>query len=369
MGVFRRIAYRLRRIKTRIILLLSFLQHYKKYIDCESFYPEKDHKSKREIFWDFIKHIIKYGELDESYYVLGIDVKGVNYDDYLTYSQFIDRICRLNRTKPVNYVCLLRDKTLFSIIGKGWGIPVIKELARFSGGKLIESENSSMIDLIKEYNHLFIKPVDGQKGEDIFSLDYKDGELFSNGKMISVDDFINCIEQLSKQKDFIVQEKIQQHPLVAALHESSVNTLRVVTINHLHSSNPDDVLLVGCELRVGCGDSCTDNISAGGIKIEVDGEGKLCKYGFYRMPYGTKTIQHPDSGIVFENYPLPFYSEIIDLCKGFHAKLKGIHLIGWDVAITDKGPVFIEGNDTCGTDFQVMRGPMKDFYNKYLPAK
>lgn len=359
----------LRGIKIRFVLLIRFLFNYKKYIDCESFYPEKEHKSKHQIFWDFVLHIIKYGELDESYFALGIDVKGVNYDDYLTYSQYIDRICRLNRKKPLNYICLLRDKTLFSAVGKVWGVPVIKELARFSGGRMVESEYSSIQDLIKEYNHLFIKPVDGQKGEDIFSLDYKDGELMSNGKLIQIDVFVNNIQQLSNQKDFIVQEKIQQHPLVSALHKSSVNTLRVVTINHLHSPNPDDVILVGSELRVGCGNSCTDNISAGGIKIEVDNKGKLCKYGYYRMPHGTKTVKHPDSGIVFENYSLPYYSEIIELCKGFHAKLKGIHLIGWDVAITDKGPVFIEGNDTCGTDFQVMRGPMKDFYNKYLPAK
>ena len=353
----------------RIKLLLYFLLHYRKYIGEKSFYPEKEHKTKYEIFWDFIKHIIKYGEIDGSYYVLGIDVKGVNYDDYLTYTQFIDRICKLNRPQPLNYICLLRDKTLFAMIGKEWGMPVVSEVAHLSGGRITGLENSSIIDLILEHKHLFIKPVDGQKGEDIFSLDFKDGELFSNGKKISIDEFVNYIEQLSKQKDFIVQKKLRQHPLVSALHESSINTLRVVTINHTHSSNPNDVVLVGCELRVGCGDSFTDNISAGGIKIEVNNEGKLCKYGFYRAPFGTKTLQHPDSGIVFENYPLPFYSEIIDLCKSFHAKLKGIHLIGWDVAITDKGPVFIEGNDTCGTDFQVMRGPMKDYYNKYLPAK
>ena len=59
MNVFRRLVNWLRKIKTRIVLIISFLRHRKKYIDCESFYPEKEHKSKREIFWDFIKHIIK----------------------------------------------------------------------------------------------------------------------------------------------------------------------------------------------------------------------------------------------------------------------------------------------------------------------
>ena len=135
----------------------------------------------------------------------------------------------------------------------------------------------------------------------------------------------------------------------------------------MHSSNPEDVVLVGSELRVGCGGNHTDNVSAGGLKIGVKKDGTLTKFGFYDKEHGTKTTVHPDSRMVFEGYIVPFYNESIQVCKEFHSKLRGIHLIGWDIAITEEGPLFVEGNESCGTDFQVMFGPMKDFYDKYLP--
>lgn len=352
---------------SRVRLAWTFIRHKSQYIDEESFYPEKEHKSRCEITWDFLSHIMKYGEIDKSYFALGIDVKGVNYDDYISYGQYMKRRDKLNLTQPVNYVCLLRNKSLFSVIGSYWGFPVIKDLAKYVNGELTDTSYTSIENLIENRDHLFIKPVDAKKGQGIITID-KDGDIFVvNGDKMTIESLVLFLKNTSKEYEFIIQDKITQHPSIALLHKESVNTLRVVTINHLHSSIPSDVIYVGAELRVGCGGNHTDNISAGGIKIGVKGNGGLDKYGFYRKPYGTKTDIHPDSKVVFENYPIPYFEDAVNMCKAFHAKLKEIHIIGWDVAITDKGPLFVEANDSCGTDFQVMNGPMKSFYEKYLP--
>lgn len=353
---------------SRIRLACFFLRHKSKYIDEESFYPEKEHKTNREITKDYLSHILKYGEIDESYFALGIDLKGVNYDDYISYGQYMIRRDKLNLTQPVNYVCLLRNKSLFSTIGICWGFPVVKDIAKYSKGSISDTKlYTSLEELIIDRKHVFIKPIDAKKGEGIFSIDMMGEEIIVNGNIEQRDSLIKQLNDLSEKREYIIQDKVMQHQAVSALHKESVNTLRVVTINHLHSSSPGDVVYVGAELRVGCGTNRTDNISAGGIKIGVNEDGKLQKFGFYRKPYGTKTTQHPDSKIVFENYQIPYFVEAVEMCKSFHARIKEIHLIGWDVAITENGPLFIEGNDSCGTDFQVMNGPMKDFYLKYLP--
>ena len=39
------------------------------------------------------------------------------------------------------------------------------------------------------------------------------------------------------------------------------------------------------------------------------------------------------------------YREAVELACRAHRSLYGIRTIGWDVAISDNGPVFIEGND------------------------
>ena len=355
--------------------MVYFLRNRKKIVGEKSFYPEKEHKSKRQIFWELFFHILKYGELDCTYFVNGIDVKGANYSDYISFHQFMVRRDRLNmirrdcydNAEPANYACILRDKALFSVFASHWGFPVVRDLAKMVNKELTESEYDSMEDLLNKNHHVFIKPVDGQKGENVFSVDVADDGVYINGEHSSIAEVESMIMSASMSRDMLFQMKIEQHSDVGAFHKESVNTLRVVTINHLHSSNPKDVVLVGSELRVGCGGSHTDNVSAGGLKIGVKEDGTLTDYGFYDKEHGTKTTAHPDSGIAFKGYSLPFYNESIQLCKEFHSKLKGIHLIGWDIAITEEGPVFVEGNESCGTDFQVMFGPMRKFYDTYLP--
>jgi hypothetical protein len=41
----------------------------------------------------------------------------------------------------------------------------------------------------------------------------------------------------------------------------------------------------------------------------------------------------------------------------FHADLPGLHSIGWDIALTEGGPVFIEGNQEWGTGILMTAHP------------
>lgn len=357
----------LRTFISRIRLLMHFIFNTKMYLNKKTYYPEKELKSYIEIFFDFVEYILRHGEIDISYYDLGLDVKGRSYKNYLSYNEYMIRRNRLNLTKPFNYVCLLRNKSLFSSIGKLWGFPVISDIAKMKDGKIIESHYENILSLLKENHHIFIKPIDSKRGEEIHEVDYIDNHIFLDKKLFEEEAFQSFMIHLSNEFELLIQNKIIQHSEVAAIYSNSVNTLRIVTINHKHSSQPNEIYIMGVELRLGANGNFTDNISAGGIKIGVNEDGKLCKYGFYNRKYGTKTTCHPDSKIVFEGYSIPYYKEAIQLCKEFHAKIKEVHLIGWDVAITENGPLVIEGNDDCGTDFQVLFGPMKSIYDKYLP--
>ena len=71
---------------------------------------------------------------------------------------------------------------------------------------------------------------------------------------------------------------------------------------------------------------------------------------------------HPNSKVVFKDFYIPFYSECIIEAKKLHSYLYNIHSIGWDIAITENGPLFIEANDAW--DLSLMqagdRGLKKD---------
>ena len=60
---------------------------------------------------------------------------------------------------------------------------------------------------------------------------------------------------------------------------------------------------------------------------------------------------HPDTGIKFSEFHAPEYKQAVKLACRAHKALYGIRAIGWDVAISDHGPVFIEGNDNWEISF------------------
>lgn len=83
-------------------------------------------------------------------------------------------------------------------------------------------------------------------------------------------------------------------------------------------------------------------VSLSGFDLET---GRLHKYGFFKPKYGLKVANHPNSGVVFENFVIPDIEAVIHQAKYFHAFLSDLHSIGWDIAIGPKGPIFIDGND------------------------
>ena len=82
--------------------------------------------------------------------------------------------------------------------------------------------------------------------------------------------------------------------------------------------------------------------------------------------YGTKTKEHPDTHIAFNGYEIPFYKEAEAMAILLHQNMYRSHSIGWDIAITNNGPVFIEGNDRWEISLiQAVHGGMK-YIEKYF---
>lgn len=142
----------------------------------------------------------------------------------------------------------------------------------------------------------------------------------------------------------------------------SINTIRLVTIKDPTTKEPKPFAAV---LRLGVNGNVVDNWAMGGLIVEINDDATLAEHAFYKPGKGTKTTIHPDTKIQFKGFKIPFYKECVDTCLLFHKKL-GIHSIGWDVAITENGPVIIEGNDNWELSLmQVACGPLKSKFNKY----
>ena len=59
---------------------------------------------------------------------------------------------------------------------------------------------------------------------------------------------------------------------------------------------------------------------------------------------------HPKTNVKIEGFQIPFFKEVKDMVKEASLESDKILLVGWDVAITDEGPLIIEGNRRPGFD-------------------
>lgn len=207
----------------------------------------------------------------------------------------------------------------------------------------------------------FAKPLGGQLGDGAFSVQISNSQILVNdNKRISKEELIQSISK----SNYIIQERVIQHPQMNKLCSTSLNTIRFQTV----ITENEGIVAFGAGVRMGREGSHVDNWAKGGIFVGIDmNSGKLLKKGFIKPPYGTVVTQHPDNGLVFENFEIPYFQKAVNMAKELHSKLYRIHSIGWDIAISQEGPVFIEGNSLWEISLvQAAHGGLKEQIEKYF---
>ena len=217
----------------------------------------------------------------------------------------------------------------------------------------ISDENEKNYELFKKFiegkDKFIIKPFSGHSGEGIEIIKVKDFE--------TVEELFNyTLEKIP----YVAEELIKQNDGLGAFHKESVNTIRVVTFQY-----KKDVSILWAFLRTGQGDSTVDNMGAAGFGALIDHEtGKIISDGVDWK--GEKSVIHPDSKIKFKGYQIPKWNELLETVKGLAKELSEMHCVGWDLALTDKGWVLVEGNarPQCVTIQTFTKKGYRDYYNK-----
>lgn len=363
--------------KTKTII--SFVLNNKNYLNGGSYYPNEPHKSKAEMFWDQLYFILKFGAVEKFYFAYGFDRKSMPrkkcIDEYIINENvFLHKVNYYNdhmkgKPKLVSGRVILADKFYFFLFLRDFGVPTPKIYYYFRDGAVfygLEKENS--IDIKRNGNELFnydfdgfAKPLGGQLGDGAFPIKVSDSRIFINSdKEVSKEELLQSISKTN----YIIQERIVQHSEMNKLCSTSLNTIRFQTI----LTEDEGIIAFGAGVRMGREGSYVDNWAKGGIFVGVDmNTGKLLKNGFIKPPFGTVVTQHPDNGLVFEGFEIPCFQEAVNIAKELHSRLYRIHSIGWDVAITENGPVFIEGNSLWEISLiQAAHGGLKKQIDKYF---
>lgn len=188
------------------------------------------------------------------------------------------------------------------------------------------------------------------------------GVMFWNAWQDSFEQLLDYVGQKNckyfngsnEYRQYVIQEVIKQHPALAAINGSSINTVRIITLYRNGVCKP-----LSSVLRIGVNGSRVDNCSSGGIVCGIDVSGCLKNVAYDAQ--ANAYYKHPQ-GARFAGIEVPGYGKCLELAKKLACRLYGVsRLISWDFAIgEDAEPVLIEMNISFGEiDFhQLCNGPI-----------
>lgn len=320
-------------------------------INKPTYYPDMERKSMWEMWKENFVWLLKHKELNRFYTSYGLDIKEFrDPDDFIAHQEFCvmrdmgNQAQKHTITGRYNYIVLLRDKYAFSsylasTIGEQF---IVKSVALITGNNAFVADTKSWIapeTLLSDGSELVFKVLDGECADGVMLVQAKDGAVVVDGHEYTKPEFIQSISG----KNIIVQNVVAQHSALKAFKTRSVNTIRIVTIKGTSGA----VNVFAAFLRLSASpNSFVDNRAKGGLGVGIDlDSGKLMKYGFPHDAFGVKLEEHPLSHIRFEGYQLPYWKETEDLVCNAHRQFYELQSIGWDVVLTESGPVLLEGND------------------------
>lgn len=139
----------------------------------------------------------------------------------------------------------------------------------------------------------------------------------------------------------IIEEFVQQHAAISEIYAESVNTILISTLN----TNGLVEVINYPSIRFGSSGGKID--WEGALKALIDKDTGCIITGAV-SPYNDYYDVHPQSQAAFAGCQIPFFREAVELVKQAAREIPEIRYIGWDVAITEDGPVIIEGNGAPG---------------------
>ena len=282
---------------------------------------EKTGKSKTKLFFHFLHCFM---------------LTGGGYSDYLNY-EFYDKTDKeikeyaTIKTQDIFYetVSPSKYKEFFSVKSnflKNFSKYITRDSFHMGTKKELE-------EFLKRNKRIVYKPISGLGGSSVKTMYVKD-----------IKDIDAFYKEVTEEKDILLEGYVVQHHEVAEFAPNSVNTVRIMTFGYNGHSE-----IISAMMRFGNGEADVDNFHQGGMGCLVDeNTGKLVGKAVNKNDEWFD--KHPKSGKKFDGFQIPNWDIIKKTCLEAALVSDKIHVLGWDVAVTEDGCTFIEGNRRAGWD-------------------
>lgn len=250
----------------------------------------------------------------------------------------------------------IRDKLYFSRWLASMEIPHARVLATLERGRLLpETATPVPVDLaewlqanLTERRRLVVKPIHGGGGQGILFVTSNDSGLTVNGERRTVKELVTTLRRLNSN---LVTGYVEPATYATSMFPGSANTLRLLT---LWDPSADEPFLAAAAHRIGSSRSePVDNFHGGlgGLSAAVDlNEGRLgLGATLGRGGSVQRFAAHPETGARIEGVVVPHWSRTRQAILELAAALPQYPYVGWDLIVTEKGPVVLEANSPPGT--------------------
>ncbi len=307
---------------------------------------ERDlHVSCARQYWTIVWMVFRYAIHPEHYYWFRLFLPGSPCaGDYVHPNVHSARVAAFIRNSGAD-ITKLTDKSRFAKFAAEFGLEAPREIARFEDGSI----HWSGPEQLPHYD-LFSKEAAGGKGAGAESFEYvSDGHWRTyHGVLMQESTMLQDLLEKSKVRPLILQEKLIPHPEIQDLSPGGISTLRVMTTRNPKTGRVSIFTVVFKLQRLG---HITDHWQHVGHSSLVDIETGVLIRGRYRdLDKSHLHFDiHPDTQARVTGRQLPMWKELVEACIHAQASFSEFTSIGWDVAITNRGIVFLEGNINWGT--------------------
>ncbi len=270
-----------------------------------------------------------------------------------------ETLLRIQRKhNPESYANLVEDKVVFYAQCSGFGLPTPQTLAILTrSGGWVPGEKSlsgwqecvGRLNTLKE-DQFILKPDTGVYGRGVRMVGRNaDGRwVDQHGNVFDDQGMKRYLTEQAAYDRFLIQERIHNHGQIAELTGlGTLQTVRVITVSD-GRGEPGEIVLANW--RIAGREGVTDNFDygkGGSLLADVDAmTGRVRRVvGPNAHGNGIEVVRrHPVTDASLEDFSLPHWEEVWETLRRATVHFAPLRLIGWDVALSDSGPVLIEAN-------------------------
>jgi len=271
----------------------------------------------------------------------------VNIDNYLYAKEAALLFKLLNRPSQPNPI---DDKLAFYEMCKAHALPTPEVLAAFSPtGKLLEFKSG-----LPPKRDLFVKPRMGVRGDGSEHLRW-DGVAFDSNRSVRIGHeelgFYLATRARTENRTLIIQPALVNHPDLRAGPNAILAPARLVT----GISNNGDVVAIYSHIHFFDVAGNTQTLEAPRAALIDVVSGRLMSPP--RKAFDANRSNHWPDNNSDSYHVLPYWDIVLRHTTAAHQVCSNYVFIGWDVALTDQGPMLLEGNlNWTACDFQRLGG-------------